>query len=91
MISQVHRPKVWVDKPTAAVAAELIEAYEEQNRARRLPDQRSGVLQVGCEECGQTTDFPASLGGTTQECSHCRAFVDVGDLPWDEDFGVPEE
>jgi hypothetical protein len=31
------------------------------------------------------------LDGTTQECSHCFAFIDVGELPWEDDFGVPDD
>jgi hypothetical protein len=90
-ISQFHKPKIWVAQATAGQAAELIRTYEEQKRQRRHPEQGTGQIEVVCEECGKTTTFPASLDGTTQECAHCRAYVDVGDQPWDDDLGTPEE
>ena len=77
-ISQNHKPNVWVDKATVQEAAALIQAFEEQRRQRKHPGQGSGEIQVRCEECGETTMFRNSLDGTTQECSHCQAYVDVG-------------
>jgi hypothetical protein len=65
--------------------------FEETKRARNNPGQGAGEIEVVCEDCGKTTSFPKSLEGTTQECSHCHAYIDVGDLPWDDDFGVPDE
>ncbi len=90
-ISQYHKPNIWVEQSTAQEAAELIQAFEEKRRARNNPGQGSGEIQVVCEDCGTTTSFPHSLDGTTQECSNCHAYVDVGDLPWDDDFGVPDD
>jgi len=89
MISQFHQPNVWVDKPMAERAAELISRFEERKREREERDSSRGDIQVECEECGWITTFPASLNGTTQECSKCRAFVDVGEWDWDEHFGDP--
>ncbi len=90
-ISQFHKPNVWVDEATAAQAAVLIQEFEDKKRARNQPVEGASDLCVVCEECEKTTMFPASLDGTTQQCQHCRAYVDVGDLPWEEDFGVPED
>ncbi len=49
------------------------------------------MLTVVCEDCGESTEFPSSMDGTTQDCPHCHGYVDVGNLPWEEDFGEPED
>ena len=49
------------------------------------------AIQVECEECGKNSLFTKELDGTTQECPHCYAYVDVGELDWGIDFGEPEE
>ena len=90
-ISQFHKPNIWVDESTVQQAADLIQDFEEKRRARNHPGQGSGQIQVVCEDCGRTTTFPNSLDGTTQECANCHAYVDVGDLPWDDDVGVPDD
>jgi hypothetical protein len=90
-ISQFHQPNVWVDQSTAEKASLLIRRFEENKRERENPGTGAGEIHVECEECGKTTIFPDTLNGTTQDCSHCHAYVDVGDLPWSEDFGEPDE
>jgi putative signal transducing protein len=90
-ISQFHQPNVWVDKSTAEKAIALVRQFEENKRKREHPDTSIGTIPVACEECGKTTMFPDALNGTTQDCSHCNAYVDVGELPWNEDFGMPDE
>ncbi|PQO45748.1 putative signal transducing protein [Blastopirellula marina] len=90
-ISQFHKPNIWVDESTAQQAADLIRDFEEQRKARNTPVDGAGEIQVSCEDCGKTTSFPSSLDGTTQVCQHCGAYVDVGELGWDEDFGEPED
>lgn len=72
-------------------AAKLIQDFEAKKRARNQTVEGAEEIPVVCEDCGKTTLFPATLDGTTQQCQHCRAYVDVGDLPWEEDFGVPED
>ena len=90
-ISQIHKPDVWVDESTVEQAASLIRDFELKRRARVNAGPGSGDTHVVCEDCGRTTSFPNSLDGTTQECAHCHAYIDVGELPWEEDFGVPED
>ena len=90
-ISQFHQPNVWVDKSTAEKAAHLILGFEEKQREREDSQLGAGEINVECEECGKTTVFSATLNGTTQDCSHCGAYVDVGDLSWGGDFGTPDE
>ena len=48
-------------------------------------------VEATCEECGQTSQFPAALSGTIQYCHHCSAFVDVGDDPGFDDWKVNEQ
>ena len=88
-ISQFHKPNIWVDEATAQKAVDLIQGFEEKRRARNTPN--SGEIHIVCEDCGKPTAFPSSLHGTTQECPHCGAYVDVGDLPQDDEPGVPDE
>ena len=38
-------------------------------------------------EPNEGSELTAPLDGTTQECRHCHAYIDVGDLAWDDDFG----
>jgi len=90
-ISQFHKPNIWVDKSNLQQAAKLISDFEEKRRARNIPVKGAGVIHVVCEECGHANVFPSSLDGTTQECSQCRAYVDVGELEWEDDFGTPDE
>lgn len=90
-ISQFHKPNIWVDQSTARKAAELIQDFEEKRRQRDNPGKGTGEIHVLCEECGKTTTFPDSLDGTTQQCSYCDAYVDAGELPWEDDFGTPDE
>jgi len=90
-ISQFHKPKVWVDASTAEAARALIVGYEQELQQRRLPASGPALIYVVCEECGKTTLFPESQNGTLQECPECYAYVDVGSLDWEEDFGQPEE
>jgi hypothetical protein len=84
-ISQFHQPNVWIEKSNAEKAAELILRFEEDNRNRATPDLSGREVQVECEACGKVSHFPSSLNGTTQDCSHCGAYVDVDELDWDED------
>ena len=87
-ISQFHKPNVWVDEPNRQEAAGLIQDFEEKRRVRNTQIEGLGQIEVICEKCGKATSFPVSLDGTTQECRHCDAYVDVGELPWDDDFGA---
>ena len=84
-ISQFHKPNVYVDKRNGAAAAELVREFEATKRERQTPaDEDPDKIAVTCEDCGKTSLFPGKLNGTTQECPRCRAFLYVGDFPWDE-------
>lgn len=85
LLSQIHRPKVYVDAADVDQARLLIAAYEQ--RQRRDPPPGDGpLIHVVCEECRRTTTFPAALRGRVEECSHCAAYVDVGDDPGFDDW-----
>jgi hypothetical protein len=84
----IHKPQVWVDQSNVEAARPLLIEYERELRRRRPTSDASqtasaGSIDVVCEECGKTSSFPASTKGTVQDCSHCSAYVDVGD---DESF-----
>ena len=88
-IGQIHRPKIWVDKSAATEARQLILDFEERRRERKNRGPGTEEIPVQCEKCGQTTMFPDTQNGTVQNCPSCDAYVDVGSLDWDEDFGEP--
>ena len=87
-LPEIHKPQVWIDKSNVEAAASLLAEYEHARSQRRLKassqQDAEGTVDVICEDCGKTTLFPASKNGTVQDCSHCGAYVDVGDEP--EDF-----
>jgi hypothetical protein len=91
-LPQVHSPQVWVDQTNVVAARPLLVEYEREQKLRREKNAsqalKAGSIEVACEECGKTTSFAASKKGTTQDCSHCGAFVDVGDeepFDWQSD------
>ena len=83
-MSQIHQPNVFVDKSATEEAAKIILQFEDTRRLRRQATASAPEIPARCEACGQTTTFAAALDGTTQECPHCRAYVDVGGTSWDE-------
>ncbi|PHR85924.1 MAG: hypothetical protein COA78_38600 [Blastopirellula sp.] len=90
-IGQFHQPNVWVEKSTAQAAAELIDQFFEKDQPSADSSTNASPIEVECEECGKVSTFPESQNGTTQDCSHCSAYVDVGELDWDENFGEADE
>jgi hypothetical protein len=56
---------------------------------------RSGTVSALCEECGKSSEWPATEMGTTEVCPHCSAYMDIPDPEdnWDDmDFeGESEE
>ncbi len=89
-LTQFHQPNVWIEKSDAIRAAELIQKFEEDNRRHTEADYEAPQIRAECEECGNFTFFPTKLKGSTQECSHCGAYMDVGESDWDEDVGEEE-
>ena len=91
-ISQFHKPQVFVDKPDIERAGELLRQFEEQRDERSKKLDNAAPITSECDECGASSEFPASQGGTTQNCPKCHAFMDVGEICWpdDDDFGDAE-
>ncbi len=72
----------------SAVGAAAVRAVREKRAAR------TGNVTVACEECGKSSDWPATAMGTTEVCPHCGAYMDVPDPDEDwsgVDFGTDEE
>ncbi|WP_442511484.1 hypothetical protein SH528x_003165 [Novipirellula sp. SH528] len=89
-ISQSHKPQVFVDKSDLESAGELLRQFEEQRDRRRTELDDKPPIQSECEDCGETSEFPASQDGTTQNCPKCYAFMDVGNIDWPDDFDVDD-
>lgn len=79
------------DEASIQKAADLIRDFKDMRRSRNTQVEGTGDLSVDCENCGKTGSFPGSLDGTTQECRHSGAYVDVGGLPWEDDFGESDD
>ena len=47
-------------------------------------------LVVTCEECGIQSSFPATQYGLIQSCPQCHAYVDVGDVAFNDWDVAPE-
>lgn len=90
-ISQFHLPNVWIDRSTVVAAAEVIRDFEERKRLRENSEVGSSQIVMTCEKCGKVSSFSDNQNGTVQECPHCHAYMDVGELDWNEDFGESEE
>lgn len=85
-ISQFHKPQVFVDKADVDRAGELLRQFETQRDQRRRELNDSTPITSECEECGASSEFPASQDGTTQNCPECNAFMDVGTIDWPDGF-----
>lgn len=89
--------QVWVTNPDhAAAASDLIEERQagvevlREREAKRAGP--TGTTTAACEECSRSSEWPANQMGTTQNCPHCHAYMDVPDPDdnWDE-WGFAEE
>ncbi len=90
-LNEIHKPQVWISRNDEQRVAELLTEYEQQKLERdaeRHADEAK-TIEADCESCGKTSTFAGTLNGTTQLCTHCGAYVDVGefDWPYDDDFG----
>lgn len=89
--SAFHQPQIFVDEADQKRAALVILEFEANQRKRAEPENTSTEIEAVCEKCKKVTIFPGSLNGTTQDCSHCGAYIDVGDFGFEGDFGTPED
>jgi hypothetical protein len=89
--------QVWVvNLVHAAEARELVEERQagvqalREREARRAG--RTGTTTAACEECGESSEWPANSMGTTQTCPHCHAYMDVPDPDENlDEWGFAEE
>jgi hypothetical protein len=88
LLPQIHGPKVFVEQADAERARPLLAEYERRLREEADDAGQGPLIHVVCEECRRTTTFSASRRGRVEICSHCGAFVDVGDDPGFDDWNV---
>jgi hypothetical protein len=67
--------EVWVEDP--AQAPEALRLLAEHAAAREAKGQGGQPITVACDRCGARLTFAAAQRGSTQECEHCGAYVDV--------------
>lgn len=77
-------------KQLLADRAAVAQAARERDAARA---NRTGTVTAECEECGESSDWPATEMGTTQDCPHCGKYMDVPDPDeqWDDADYADEE
>ncbi len=91
LLPGIHKPQVWVQRADLQRAQPLLVEYERQEAERQAAHQQAAAtgepIKVTCEDCGQAAMFPAEHQGTVQECPHCGAYVDVGEIEpfWGEE------
>ncbi len=90
MVNPIHKPQVFVDKRDLGSTGDLLREYETQRDQRRQELDNKPPISAECEDCGVSSEFPASQDGTTQTCPKCHAFIDVGTIDWPEDFDFSE-
>ena len=90
-ISQFHKPQVFVERSHLERAKELLQQFERQRHERRKDLENADPVTSECEDCGESSEFPASQDGTTQNCPKCGAYMDVGSFDWPEDYDAVEE
>jgi hypothetical protein len=83
-LPEIHKPQVWIDRSNCDAAATILREYEEElinrRRASKARDRGGDTIDAFCEECGKTSTFAAVKKGTTQDCKHCGAYMDVGEV-----------
>ena len=72
--------EVWIDEPDQADEARALLAEHKTALAQKAAAaEQRGPMEVVCEECGETSVFPPSQHGSTQDCPYCGAYLDVED------------
>jgi hypothetical protein len=66
--------------------AEHADAMKQARAAAQRRAERTGTVAATCEECGKSSEWPASAMGTTEYCPHCSAYMDIPDPEenWDD-------
>lgn len=90
-VSELHKPQVWIEKADIERAGPILAEYDRHAAERQaVPVAEGSTITVICEACGKPTDFPASARGKVENCSHCQAYLDVGDDEGFEEWGWNE-
>jgi hypothetical protein len=84
-------PRILVFADQAELARQILLGWEEQKRQEEVRASEAPPIDVVCEKCGKTTSFPASQHGSVQNCAHCNAYVDVGEVDLAEDTTDSDE
>jgi hypothetical protein len=85
-----------LDATKVEAARELLSSAATQATFQAMAQrraQREGTVTAECEDCGKTSEWPASSMGRTETCPHCAGYMDIPDPDdqWgDVDFGDPE-
>src|SRR5436190_19375287 len=81
-------PRILVFASDETKARQLLAELEARDRSSGSTAEVTGPdIAAVCEDCGHTAAYPAAQRGTVQDCPHCGAFVDVGEMAVeDEDF-----
>lgn len=83
-LPEIYKPQIWIDKSNREVAVTVLSEHEaeliKRRRASKARDRGGDTIDAICEECGQTSTFAATKKGTTQDCQHCGAYMDVGEV-----------
>ncbi len=88
-----HGIEVWIHNlADAEYARNLIAQREDvlKEKAARAKT-RLGTVKAECDECGKTSEFPASEAGSVQDCPHCGEYMDVPDLEDEADESKPSK
>jgi hypothetical protein len=90
-------PILVTDPTKVADARELLAMAEKMAAVRAVVEKRAartGTVTATCEDCGKSSEWPATAMGTTEVCPHCSGYMDIPDPDedWsDADFGASEE
>jgi hypothetical protein len=85
---------ILVTDPSQVEGARLLLSRAEQYAVLDKRAARTGNVTATCEDCGKSSEWPASAMGTTEVCPHCGNYMDIPDPDEDlsgMDFGEPED
>lgn len=88
-------PQVWVDSTNVDRAVALLTEIDHRLRERGSEGidstMNNSPVDATCERCGKTSKFSPEARDSVQECPHCGAFMDVGDMTGEWDVGESDE
>lgn len=91
LLPEIHKPQVWVDRSDIVRVKPLLDEYENQQLQRRQSEEKQraedgAMVETTCEECGRQSIFPAAQEDSVQDCPHCGAYMDVGNMSEGEEW-----